>query len=230
MTLFISVSSIYLSAVTLLTIDSMEDEEHLPVELFGSLPSLVSLIIRECHRLKDLCGRAILRYLPALESLEISYCEELDLSIEDDDNDGDDERKHGLQQQGHCKLRHLMIIGIEKMEALPGWLQYLSNLKYLGISHCHGLKSLLPGRLILPLLSTLERWEQRSCPELDSMGPPDPVNYKMGLIGRWIRRNINRDLIGHWTLWHINMAQIGCWTRRNRKRDLIGRWTRRNIN
>ncbi|XP_031372033.1 putative disease resistance protein RGA4 [Punica granatum] len=171
-TLSRSVSSIYLSAVTSLTIYKMEDVEHLPVELFRSLPSLASLVISECHHLKSLSGRAIHQYLPALESLEISYCEELDLSMEIDDNDdcgGGGEGIIHLQQQRqvHRKLRRITISHVHKTESLPWWFQHLSNLEYLSIKYCKGLKFLLPGRLILSLLTTLESLELMYCPELD---------------------------------------------------------------
>ncbi|XP_031374309.1 putative disease resistance protein RGA3 [Punica granatum] len=158
-----SISLISLSTSTSITIESMVDAEHLPVELFRSTPSLRSLIIKRCPRLKYLPVRRILRYLAALEALEISDCGLLDLSIEDGDDC--DEGRHGQ----HSKLRCLHIRGIHKMESLPWWFQYLSNLQELRITLCLGLKS-LPGRLILQLSTTLKSLEIHSCPELDLAG------------------------------------------------------------
>ncbi|PKI37157.1 hypothetical protein CRG98_042492 [Punica granatum] len=71
--------------------------------------------------------------------------------------------------QGHLRLRDIKIKRIHKMEALPGWFQYLSNLENLEIILCRGLKS-LPGRLILPLLTKLVSLELYSCPQLDFSG------------------------------------------------------------
>ncbi|XP_031407789.1 putative disease resistance protein RGA4 isoform X3 [Punica granatum] len=188
--------SVSLTALTSLSIIGIEDVEHLPTGLFQSLPSLQSLEIWRCPRLKALplgavqslpslqslqiedCPRlkelplgAILRYISTLETLRISYCPELDLSTENDDDDDDGGNAEGmtdlLQLQGHHKLRHLSIWGVHKAECLPGWFQYLSNLQSLTIGCCEGLKSLLPVRLILPLLTTLDSLVLSSCPELD---------------------------------------------------------------
>ncbi|OWM80086.1 hypothetical protein CDL15_Pgr010064 [Punica granatum] len=143
----------------------------LPLGAVQSLPSLQSLQIEDCPRLKELPLGAILRYISTLETLRISYCPELDLSTENDDDDDDGGNAEGmtdlLQLQGHHKLRHLSIWGVHKAECLPGWFQYLSNLQSLTIGCCEGLKSLLPVRLILPLLTTLDSLVLSSCPELD---------------------------------------------------------------
>ncbi|XP_031374401.1 putative disease resistance protein RGA3 isoform X1 [Punica granatum] len=164
-----AVSSKSLSTLTQIIFSGMEDAEDFPVELFRSLPSLQSLVISECNRLKALPVRAILQYLPSLEMLEISSCEELDLSMDEDSHDGVEEGMNNLQLQGHLRLRDIKIKRIHKMEALPGWFQYLSNLENLEIILCRGLKS-LPGRLILPLLTKLVSLELYSCPQLDFSG------------------------------------------------------------
>ncbi|OWM86794.1 putative disease resistance protein RGA1 [Punica granatum] len=164
---FISITSIPVSALTSLAIDSMNDADHLPMELFQSVPSLKSLAISNWSRLKALSGRAILRYLPALEKLEIYNCEELDLSTEDDDEDDGCGGGEGMHQlQGGHKLRQITITEVHKTRSLPGWFQYLPNLQELTIETCFGLKS-LPRRLFLPLLTTLESLSLCDCPELD---------------------------------------------------------------
>ncbi|OWM86860.1 hypothetical protein CDL15_Pgr015896 [Punica granatum] len=200
-----------LSAVTSLSIYEMEDAEHLPAELFRSLPSLASLVISYCRRLKALCGRAILRYLPALESLEISFCEELDLSIDDHDDcgGGGGEGMIHLQQQlqVHLKLRHITISGVHKTESLPRWFQHLSSLEYLRIEDCEGLKSLLPGRLILSLLTTLEWLERNSCPQLDlSTGQSEDQDDCGG--GGESMIHLQRQLQVHRTLRRITISGV----------------------
>ncbi|XP_031407690.1 putative disease resistance protein RGA4 isoform X1 [Punica granatum] len=166
-----STDSLSLTALTSLSISYIEDAEHLPVELFQSLPSLHVLYIRNCPRLKALPLRAILRHLPTLETLAIANCTKLDLSTENGDDDDGGGNAEGmtdlLQLQGHHKLRHLSILGVHKTECLPGWFQYFSNLQILTITDCKGLKSLLPGRLILPLLTSLDSLVLSYCPELD---------------------------------------------------------------
>ncbi|OWM86795.1 hypothetical protein CDL15_Pgr015831 [Punica granatum] len=163
----ISKSSIPVFSLTSLAIDSMNDADHLLMELFQSVPSLKSLAIGNLSRLKALSGRAILRYLPALEKLEIYNCEELDLSIEDDDEDDGCGGGEGMHQlQGGHKLRQIMIRGVRKTRSLPGWFQYLTNLQELTIIHCVDLKS-LPRRLFLQLLTTLESLSLCDNPELD---------------------------------------------------------------
>ncbi|PKI37112.1 hypothetical protein CRG98_042447 [Punica granatum] len=200
-----------LSAVTSLSIYEMEDAEHLPAELFRSLPSFASLVISYCRRLKALCGRAILRYLPALESLEISFCEELDLSIDDHDDcgGGGGEGMIHLQQQlqVHLKLRHITISGVHKTESLPRWFQHLSSLEYLRIEDCEGLKSLLPGRLILSLLTTLEWLERNSCPQLDlSTGQSEDQDDCGG--GGESMIHLQRQLQVHRTLRRITISGV----------------------
>ncbi|PKI62806.1 hypothetical protein CRG98_016757 [Punica granatum] len=136
------------------------------------LPSWIS----QLHRLVQieiaaLPLRAILRHLPTLETLAIANCTKLDLSTENGDDDDGGGNAEGmtdlLQLQGHHKLRHLSILGVHKTECLPGWFQYFSNLQILTITDCKGLKSLLPGRLILPLLTSLDSLVLSYCPELD---------------------------------------------------------------
>ncbi|XP_031374168.1 disease resistance protein RGA2-like [Punica granatum] len=163
-----STVSLSLTALTSLSIREIEDAEQLPVELFQSLQSLE---IGDCPRLKALPLGAVLRSISTLETLIISDCPELDLSTENDGDDDDGGNAEGmtdlLQLQGHHKLRHLTIKGIHKAECLPGWFQYLSNLQSLTIGNCEGLKSLLPVRLSLPLLTTLDSLVLYICPELD---------------------------------------------------------------
>lgn len=163
---YISISSVSLSALTSLSMSHLDDTEHLPLELFQSLPSLRSLVISNCDRLKSLSGWAILRYLTALERLEVRRCKELDFSTEDDEDDG---CLQDLQMRGHHKLHSLIIGEIEKMASLPWWFQYLCNMKHLLILSCTGLKS-LPGSLILGFLTTLESLVLDECSELDFSG------------------------------------------------------------
>ncbi|PKI53220.1 hypothetical protein CRG98_026352 [Punica granatum] len=86
----ISKSSIPVFSLTSLAIDSMNDADHLLMELFQSVPSLKSLAIGNLSRLKALSGRAILRgvrktrslpgwfqYLTNLQELTIIHCVDL---------------------------------------------------------------------------------------------------------------------------------------------------------
>ncbi|PKH73684.1 hypothetical protein CRG98_050051 [Punica granatum] len=87
-----------------------------------------------------------------------------------------------LQLQGHNKLRRLTITSIHETECLPGWFQYLSNLEHLNIRNCKGLKS-LPGRVILPLFTTLKSLELYRCLELDlSTGESEEDEEDMSML------------------------------------------------
>ncbi|OWM90048.1 hypothetical protein CDL15_Pgr026961 [Punica granatum] len=195
----ISANSILFSNLKSITIDFMIDVEHLqwPKELFRSLPALQSLVIKRCHPLQTLCGRVILRHLIALETLSISYCPELDLSIEDDGNEDDcGEDGCDVQLQGHSKLKALHIDELPKMKHFPEWHRHLRHLEHLSISDCDSLKALphwmgnlttlttlkiwscdglrsLPRKLILQFLTTLESLSIEWCRELDLSGELD---------------------------------------------------------
>ncbi|PKI31505.1 hypothetical protein CRG98_048086 [Punica granatum] len=82
------------------------------VELFKSLPSLQTLNISECPRLKALSGRAILRYMPMTPNLQST------------------------------NPRKLVLDYIPKLETLPWWIQHLTNLERLIILSWQNLKAL----------------------------------------------------------------------------------------
>ncbi|XP_031372809.1 putative disease resistance protein RGA4 isoform X2 [Punica granatum] len=152
----ISLSSISILALTCLTISEVKDSEHLPVELFQSLPSLQSLAISRCPRLKAPPVWAILRYLTALESLTISLCPELDLST------GESGYQEDMPEGLAYKLRELEFSGVEKMETLPWWIQHLTNLESLKIKICRDLKAFPEW---FPQLTSLKRLEISNCGE-----------------------------------------------------------------
>lgn len=192
----VSVYSISLAELKSITIHNMVDAENLrfPKKLLQSLLSLQSLVIKDCHPLKTVCGRVILRHLTNLETFRICNCPELDLSVEDDGDEEDyDESTCDDCLQGHSKLRALQIDQLPKMEHFPQWFQRLSHLDHLSISDCNGLKALphwmgnltsltslnisdceglrsLPRRLIFYFLTTLESLRIEWCPELDLSG------------------------------------------------------------
>ncbi|PKI37121.1 hypothetical protein CRG98_042456 [Punica granatum] len=149
-----------LSTLTYILFSGMKDAEDLPVKLFRSLPSLQSLVIRHCHRLKALPVRAILRYLPSLEILEISSCKELDLSMDEDSHDGVGEGMPNLQSGEPTKLQELEFQAIPKMKTLPWWIQHLTNLEELRILFCSNLKALPEW---FPNLTSLKQLEVFRC-------------------------------------------------------------------
>ncbi|OWM86728.1 hypothetical protein CDL15_Pgr015764 [Punica granatum] len=146
----ISPSSISLLAPTGLTISEAEDLEHLPVELFQSLPSLQSLAIKDCRRLKGPPVWAILRYLTALESLTIYDCPQLDLST------GESEYQEDMPEGPTYKLRELKFRWIWNMGTLPWWIQHLTNLESLKIEFCLNLRAFPEW---FPQLTSLKRLE-----------------------------------------------------------------------
>ncbi|PKI34012.1 hypothetical protein CRG98_045630 [Punica granatum] len=214
MMMMTSISYMSLSTLTSITIESVGDAKHLPVELFQSLPSLQSLAIKCWPCLKDASVRTILRCLTALKTLEISDCRALDLSTEDgdhSDDDDDDEDLHARRLQGHSKLQLVHIRGIHKMESLPWWFQHLSNLQELRISLCLGLKS-LPGGVILRLLKTVRSLELHSCPELDLAGQepedqedmPNLLSYRPTELQKLVFSDIRKMTTVPWWIQHLN--------------------------
>ncbi|PKI47113.1 hypothetical protein CRG98_032526 [Punica granatum] len=165
----ISLSSISPLPLTRLTISEAEDLEHLPVELLQSLPSLQSLAVSYCPRLKALPGWAILRYLTALESLTISNCPELDLSM------GESGYQEDMPEGPAYKLRELEFLGIGKMKTLPWWIQHLTNLESLKIAYCNDLNAFPEW---FPQLTSLKRLHICLCG---------------GELRRRCRRNIGED-------------------------------------
>ncbi|XP_039162767.1 disease resistance protein RGA2-like [Eucalyptus grandis] len=125
-----------LSKLKHLDISDMKSLEYLPGECLGSLTSLESLHIMYCPRLTSLpLGLLGLRHLSKLVDLDISYCEELDLSKDESGNIILD--FHGLQSLRSLKIDHL-----PKLESLPQWILQLRSLECLYISQCPNFKEL----------------------------------------------------------------------------------------
>ncbi|KAK4784890.1 hypothetical protein SAY86_019258 [Trapa natans] len=141
---FIPISSIPLPRLTSLSLSYLTDTEHMPVELFQSLPSLKFLEIKSCPRLKSLPGKAILRGLISLESLRISHCDELDFSTEEEGNTNGDEGGEGTQAHRDSStvlssLESLELFKCTNMKALPEWFFQLTSLNNLCIRYCEDL-------------------------------------------------------------------------------------------
>ncbi|KAL5778735.1 hypothetical protein ACOSQ2_009472 [Xanthoceras sorbifolium] len=171
-----------LSRLKLLSIDSVMDLVSLPEEGLRNLCSLENLYILNCPKLLSLAGEELrgltslrflsisgcgslmslsqgLRYLTTLEELEIEECRELDLSNNEEADDG-------MQLQGLKCLRSLKLVDMPKLECLPDGLQHATTLQTLQITRCSGLKSLPDW---IGKLTTLQRLEISDCPELKSL-------------------------------------------------------------
>ncbi|OWM90050.1 hypothetical protein CDL15_Pgr026963 [Punica granatum] len=155
----VSIFSVSLKGLESLEISNTINVEYLPEELFRSLPSLQALIIKRCVCLRALNVMAILRYLTALKSLEISLCPKLDLSKE---KDGDGGRCDLQLQEGQSKLVCLSLQNIPKMESLPDWIQFVTNLESLEIYYT-SLKAIPEW---LPRLSSLKKLKIQFCDQL----------------------------------------------------------------
>ncbi|KAA8517081.1 hypothetical protein F0562_017374 [Nyssa sinensis] len=134
------------------------EETHFSKERMGSLTSLRILRIIGCSELVNAEGMQSLaalrtfvvfacpnlvylplRYLRALENLEILDCEKLDLMMMDEQRKEKDVQLGG----GLSRLRYLHILRIPHLETLPQWLQGASKtLEVLRIRQCDNFTTL----------------------------------------------------------------------------------------
>ncbi|KAB1227627.1 putative disease resistance protein RGA4 [Morella rubra] len=142
-----------LSKLKRLQLLSIADLQSVPEEGLRNLIGLQYLSIWCCYSLQSL-SRGI-QHLTALQELELSFCNELDL--------GND--KDGMQWQGLTSLRSLKLDSLPKLEFLPPGLQHLTTLRQL---HIRGL-----GFTALPEWihnwTSLEDLTIRDCPSLASL-------------------------------------------------------------
>ncbi|KAL2906991.1 putative disease resistance protein RGA3 [Bienertia sinuspersici] len=108
-------------------------------EGLGNLNSLKELVIEKCPALNSLVSE--LSYLKSLESLEISYCKELNLSNDASENLGINKFMSSPWTSLES-LHHLTLREIPKMESLPEGLKHVQTLRSLCISACASLTEL----------------------------------------------------------------------------------------
>ncbi|KAL4601462.1 hypothetical protein ACB092_11G275300 [Castanea dentata] len=125
-------------------------EEALPEECLRNLISLHTLYLDKCPLPQGM------RYLTALQDLNVWYSEVVDLS-----NDWDE-----MEWRGLTTLLSLEFYKLPKLVSLPMGLQYVSSLQQLRINNCPNLESLPEWIYKLASLQSLEIWE---CPKLESL-------------------------------------------------------------
>ncbi|KAJ7982234.1 NBS-LRR type disease resistance protein [Quillaja saponaria] len=116
-----------------LSISQINDLEYFPDELLPNLTSLLELRFSRCSRLKSLSR--IIPHLSALHLLEASWCDELDLSNNEEDGD------YGMQWQELSSLHTLHLDALPKLVSLPEGLRHVTTLQHLKIKHCSNLES-----------------------------------------------------------------------------------------
>ena len=97
-----------------------------------------------------------MRYLTALQRLEVMYSEEVDLS-----NDWDE-----MEWQGLRNLLELLVWSLPKLVSLPVGLQYVSSLQFLSITNCCSLIAIPEWICKLISLQNLSIWDS---PNLESL-------------------------------------------------------------
>ncbi|KAL4601267.1 hypothetical protein ACB092_11G259400 [Castanea dentata] len=127
-----------------------ETEEALPEECLRNLISLRTLRLHKCPLPQGM------RYLTALQRLEVKYSEVVDLS-----NDWDE-----MEWQGLRNLLELVVESLPKLVSLPMGLQYVSSLQSLSISDCSSLIAIPEWICKLISLQKLSIWD---IPNLESL-------------------------------------------------------------
>uniref|UniRef100_A0A7N2LBQ2 CC-NBS-LRR protein n=1 Tax=Quercus lobata TaxID=97700 RepID=A0A7N2LBQ2_QUELO len=125
-------------------------EEALPEECLPNLISLRALHLQKCPLPQGI------RYLTALQNLNVWNCEVVDLS-----NDWDE-----MEWQGLRTLLSLEFYKLPKLVSLPTGLQYVSSLQKLDISDFPSLIAIPEWICKLISLQSLEIWD---CPKLESL-------------------------------------------------------------
>ena len=168
----------------------MHIEEALPEECVPNLISLHTLQLQKCPLPQGM------RYLTALQRLDVQYSDVVDLS-----NDWDE-----MEWQGLRNLLELVVVSLPKLVSLPMGLQYVSSLQFLSILRCRSLiaipewicklislqklvisgspnfESLPEGICALTSLQTLLIWD---CPKLESL--PEGFGALTSLQTLWIK-------------------------------------------
>ena len=134
----------------LIFIRIIETEEALPEECLRNLISLRTLTLNKCPLPQGM------RYLTALQDLEVKYSEVVDLS-----NDWDK-----MEWQGLRTLLSLEFYHLPKLVSLPMGLQYVSPLQNLQIKYCRSLTAI--PEWICKLIS-LQSLKIKDCPNLESL-------------------------------------------------------------
>ena len=145
----------------------MRIEEALPEECLPNLISLRTLHLEKCPLPQGM------RYLTALQELDVWYSEVVDIS-----NDCDE-----MEWQGLRTLLSLDFYKLPKLVSLPMGLQYVSSLQNLSIWNCDNLIAIPEG--ICKLIS-LQSLEIRDCPNLESL--PEGIGALTSLQTLYIRR------------------------------------------
>nr|POE69681.1 putative disease resistance protein rpp1 [Quercus suber] len=127
-----------------------ETEEALPEEWLRNLISLRTLYLDKCPLPQGI------RYLTALQHLEVKFSEVVDLV-----NDWDE-----MEWQGLRTLLSLQFYKLPKLVSLPMGLQYLNSLQNLEISFCPSLIAIPEWICKLISLQSLKIWH---CPNLESL-------------------------------------------------------------
>ncbi|XP_065629073.1 putative disease resistance protein RGA1 [Quercus suber] len=127
----------------------MRIEEALPEECLPNLISLRTLSLCQCPLPQGI------RYLTALQHLEVKFSEVVDLF-----NDWDE-----MEWQGLTTLLSLQFHSLS-MVSLPMGLQYVSSLQNLQITFCHSLIAIPEWICKLKSLKSLDIWD---CPNLESL-------------------------------------------------------------
>ncbi|XWS63548.1 hypothetical protein CRYUN_Cryun06bG0109000 [Craigia yunnanensis] len=161
-----------LQSLQTLNLGGCKEIEELPKDIrylfedMESLTALRTLIIGECKNLISLPQG--LKYLTALETLVISDCEKLDLSVGLEFGGKKDGSLRTLLHQwillGSIKtLQQLHIVGLKNLSKLPTWFQHLISLQKLMIIDCPKLSYLPEG---MQQLTALKKLEIEQCPKL----------------------------------------------------------------
>ncbi|CAO2819548.1 unnamed protein product [Amaranthus hypochondriacus] len=151
-----------LSSLSITGDDQLKSTDTI-VEAFARLSSsLRNLEFNSCHNLRSISKG--LGHLTALETLKLTYCDQLDLSLDQQEANEEDEDENDMPWKAfETNLRSLVLLDLDKLVDFPSGFRHLTNLRSLEILNNYELRELPEW---ISCLSSLVNLILHFCPKL----------------------------------------------------------------